>query len=360
MSTVYRSRFRRLISQHQITLPTRRFLQALVGIACVALLPQPAQADLRQAMQAVYKVGAVQADRKPVVGSAVLVAPGKLITNCHTTREASDIRILHPQGELPAKAGKSDERRDLCLLLVPELRGPIPERVRSADLKEGTAVTAMGFGTGFGRAIHEGAITALFAFEGGFVLRTSAQFPRGASGGGLFDDAGRLVGVLTFRGSGGDALNYALPVEWVEQLLAEHDAQTQSGARTLAFWEDDAPGQPAFLRAAWLMQAQRWPELRALADEWVLLEPDNAHAWFALGRAESELGLAMNAVIALRNAVRLRDDHADAWYWLARAYRAVNYVTGFIGAAQRLAQLDAPRAAALGTKAPPPSPPGGD
>lgn len=322
-----------------------------VVVACS--VAQPACADLRQAMQAVYKVGAVQPDRTPVVGSAVLVAPGKLITNCHTTREASDIRILHPQGELPAKVGKSDERRDLCLLLVPELRGPIPERVRSADLKEGTAVTSMGFGTGFARAIHEGSITALFAFEGGFVLRTSAQFPRGASGGGLFDDAGRLVGVLTFRGTGGDALNYALPIEWVEQLLAEQDAQGATGSPTLAFWEDDAPGQPAFLRAAWLMQAQRWSDLRALAGEWVLLEPDNAHAWFALGRAESERGLALNAVIALRNAVRLRDDHADAWYWLARAYRAVNYVSGFIGAAQRLAQLDAPRAAALSADAPP-------
>lgn len=330
----------------------RRLLPTLFAMTCACVVAQPARADLRQAMQAVYKVGAIQADRKPVVGSAVLVAPGQLITNCHTTREASDIRILHPQGELAAKVGKSDERRDLCLLLVPELRGPIPERVRSADLKEGAAVTAMGFGMGFNRAIREGTITALFAFEGGFVLRTSAEFPRGASGGGLFDDAGRLVGVLTFRGSGGDALNYALPIEWVEQLLAEHDAQVRPAAPTPAFWEDDAPGQPPFLRAAWLMQAQRWSELRTLADEWVLLEPDNAHAWFALGRAECELGLAMNAVIALRNAVRVRDDHAEAWYWLARAYRALSYVAGFISAAQRLSQLDAPRAAALRAAAP--------
>ena len=279
MSTVGRERMNRCVSTRGIVGFASRVSQVLAVMTLACIATRPAQADLRQSMQAVYKVGAMQAGGKPVVGSAVLVAPGKLITNCHTTRDASDIRILHPQGELHAKAGKGDERRDLCLLLVPELRGPIPERVRSVDLKEGAPVTAMGFGMGFNRTVHEGAITGLFAFEGGFVLRISAEFPRGASGGGLFDGDGRLVGVLTFRGTGGDALNYALPIEWVEQLLAEQDAQAKPGAPTLAFWEDDAPRQPPFLRAQWLMQARQWSALRGLAGEWVLLEPDNAQAW---------------------------------------------------------------------------------
>mgnify|MGYP000981840358 CR=1 FL=1 len=46
-----------------------------------------------------------------------------------------------------------------------------------------------------------------------------------------------------------------------------------------------------------------------------------------------------------------RGDAADASL-TERAYRALSYVAGFISAAQRLSQLDAPRAAALRAAAP--------
>ena len=44
-------------------------------------------------------------------------------------------------------------------------------------------------------------------------LQTTAAISKGSSGGGLFDSAGRLIGVTTFFLSEGQSLNFAVPAE---------------------------------------------------------------------------------------------------------------------------------------------------
>jgi len=322
----------------------KRSAWGLVAIAAGLTLAGEGMAQTRDTIRSVYKIGVTDSDGVPVVGSAVLVAPGKLVTSCHTTRGAGRIQVLHPQGELLARAGKADERRDLCVLNVPELRGPIPQRVPSSNLAIGEAVTAVGFGTGFRLSVQSGEITALFAFDNSQVVRTSAAFPRGASGGGLFDQEGRLVGILTFKGSGDEALNYAVPVEWIDSLLAD-DVQGLHDRLPLAFWEDDALDQPMFLRASSLLREARWKELETLASDWVLLESENSEAWFALGRAKFALNLNRDAAIALRTAVSLNGRNVRGWYWLARAYHDIDFAAGFLTAHSALNELDAALAA---------------
>ena len=151
--------------------------------------------------------------------------------------------------------------------------------------------------------------------------RTTAQFPRGASGGGLFDEQGRLVGVLTFRATIDEELNYAVPTEWVERLLEADAGPSRPTASSAAFWEDDAPAQPMFLRAAWLEKAKAWSELHGVAVDWTLTEPDNPEAWLALGRAKIELEMPAEAVLALRNAVA---PGRSAWACLVLAGRGVS------------------------------------
>jgi hypothetical protein len=281
------------------------------------------------------------------MGSAVVIAPGKLVTSCHTTREALRISILHRQGELTARPGAGDMRHDLCLLSVPELRGPVAERLGSSGLQIGQAVVAVGFAEGFVRSIEEGHITALYRMDGGNVLRTSAVFPHGASGGGLFTETGLLIGILTFRGTAGEELNYAVPTEWVERLLEQDAAAATSPAEHASFWEDDAPGQPLFLQAAWLESAQAWTQLEALALDWTLEAPDDAESWLTLGRAKVALGAPKEAVLALRNAVARNERHVRAWYWLAVAYHHVGFPGEFVYASRRLEDLDRQQAAEL-------------
>ncbi len=319
----------------------------LFAIAFLSLVADALAADVRTARRAVYKIGAKLHGGGAALGSAVLLAPGRLVTNCHTTRDADRILILHREGEIPARMAQMNLRQDLCLLLAPELQGPVPERRPSSQLQIGEQVIAVGYAEGYQPYISEGRITALYQLDGAYVIRTTAGFPRGASGGGLFDEQGRLVGVLTFRATLGEELNYAVPTEWVEPLLEADAIPHEPKTAPTAFWQDNAPAQPIFLEAAWLEKAEAWAELHGVALDWTLNEPDDPEAWLALGRAKLELGASAEAVLALRNVVSRTAQHARAWYWLAVAYHRIGFVDQFVHASVRVERLDAHLASRL-------------
>jgi hypothetical protein len=295
---------------------------------------------MRDAVRTVYKIGASRADGAPAVGSAVVIAPGKLVTSCHTVRDALRIYVVHPEGDLQARLGTASVRQDLCALSVPELRGPVATRAPSIAVQVGQEVVAVGFAEGFARSVEKGRITALYPMDGGQVLRTSAVFPRGASGGGLFTVTGELVGILTFRATASEQLNYAVPTEWVDRLLEQDALAATEPDRQASFWEDAAPDQPHFLQAAWLESTQAWDKLEAVALDWTLAASDNAGAWLALGRAKLGLGKAKEAALALRNAVSRDERHVTAWYWLAVAYHSIGYPGEFVYASHRVQKLD--------------------
>ncbi len=284
----------------------------------------------------VYQIGVTRSNGSRTVGSAVQLAPGKLVANCHTVRDAGQIVVLHPRRQFLAKLERADFLHDLCLLRAPIFSRSRPTRVASADLTLGHPVIAYGFGSGFGMSAARGTITGLHQYHEGRVLRISARFPSGASGGGLFDEDGRLLGILTFRARDAD-LNYALPMEWVNRLLDEPAAEN---INTAAFWEDGTVEQPVFLRAAQMESEQRWEDLLALAKEWAATQAHDAEAWIALGRARMGQRQGDDAVAALERAVRLDPRSGRAWYWLALAYHAVGSVQSLTEAAKTLAEID--------------------
>ena len=69
-------------------------------------------------------------------------------------------------------------------------------------------------------------MTALYPYRNGRVIQTTAAFRQGASGGGLFDRHGNLVGITTFfKRNGAESSFFAIPVEWVDSLTATADSQ---------------------------------------------------------------------------------------------------------------------------------------
>jgi hypothetical protein len=118
---------------------------------------------------------------------------------------------------------------------------------------------AAGFPNGGDLAVRDGAVEGLYPYEGGQVIRASATFDAGASGGGLFDEEGVLVGLLAFKARSGANLHFALPADWalpgttVSSQLGPIAASTQRRA----FWEAPRASQPSFLGHALLEAASR-------------------------------------------------------------------------------------------------------
>ncbi len=183
------------------------------------------------------------------LGSAVVVAPGEVLTNCHVTREAWRVNVLYIGLRWTAVAQAADIGHDLCLLKVPSLPAAPVEVGSSAGLQVNQRVDAIGYSGGMRLQATAGQVLALHPFDGGQVVQSSNWFVGGASGGGLFDAQQRLVGVLTFRLPGGAAHYFAAPAEWLEALRRQPMAAIAPlpGDR-LAFWQQPPDRQPDFLR----------------------------------------------------------------------------------------------------------------
>jgi serine protease Do len=133
------------------------------------------------------------------IGSAVVVGPDRVVTSCHVTRQARAIDVLRSGLRHPVQSQHADVEHDLCVLHVPGL-GAAPAMLgSSAALERRDPVLAIGFTGGLGLQFSEGEVVALHRHAAAAVIQSSNWFSSGASGGGLFDSGGRLVGILTFR-----------------------------------------------------------------------------------------------------------------------------------------------------------------
>jgi hypothetical protein len=118
----------------------------------------------------------------------------------------------------PATLRYSDWDRDICSLSVKGLIGQAVVIGSSKTLKVGAKVYAIGAPHGFVLTLSDGIVSSLREIEGSNYIQTTAAISSGSSGGGLFDESGALVGLMTFNFTKGQNLNFAAPVEWVEEL----------------------------------------------------------------------------------------------------------------------------------------------
>jgi serine protease Do len=243
----------------------------------------------------VVKVEVVGAAGRLGLGSGVVVADTKVITNCHVTRNATSIRVGRGVAQHDVKRTLNDMARDLCLLHVPSLRLPAAPLAADDALQPGQPLLAVGYTAGTGPGFSGGDVVALHAHDGASVIQSSNSFNSGASGGGLFSAQGRLVGVLTFRLRGALAQSahyYSAPVAWVNQLLQAPLERYEDVAAVAgkAYWELPRAEQARFLQATAAHAAQDWPALLSLCEAWTREEPLNPQAWGLLGTAYLRLG----------------------------------------------------------------------
>lgn len=261
------------------------------------------------------------------LGSGVLVAPKRLLTNCHVTRDAVGIYTYQHGIRLRAVAQVSDARRDLCLLTVPGVdANEFVDLGTSSKLVEGQQVSAIGYTGGIGIQNSPGEVVVLHPFDGSRVIQSTNWFSSGASGGGLFDDDIRLVGVMTFRLRGGEAHYFSAPVEWVKALLARQDEATEIGplpASDLAYWQLPLAQQPSFLQAAVLERDRNWSALEALSVRWLASHDNDPEPWYLRGLALSQQNRLFDAKESLERSVSIAPTLGIAWHRLGLVYASL-------------------------------------
>lgn len=156
-------------------------------------------------------------------GSGVLIeASGVVVTNLHVIRGAEKATVRLANGDAYDDVGvvDVDARKDLALLKIKGFKLPAAALGDSDEVEIGQRVYAIGAPKGLELTISEGIVSGRRdSGEGHQLLQTSAALSSGSSGGGLFDQAGRLIGITTSKIVEGENLNFAVPVNYVRGIL---------------------------------------------------------------------------------------------------------------------------------------------
>lgn len=159
------------------------------------------------------------------IGSGVLLDSGKVITNLHVISNATygyvvsdDNMQKHPiEGQLAI-----DEINDLAILSVPTLSST-SIKLNSSSPRVGEQIFVTGNPQGFAGTFSEGLISSLRVFEGRELIQITAPTSPGSSGGAVVNGRAELIGITIGGFTGGQNLNFAIPIKYAEKLLdGEH------------------------------------------------------------------------------------------------------------------------------------------
>lgn len=158
------------------------------------------------------------------IGMAMEIDQNQMVTTCHAIPAGAKL-VVKVAGQMqPAELSITDEQLDLCRLLVPGFGTP-PLRLAPADSRPGDKIIAVGMNAKGELAATEGTVTQVRTTPIGKVLEVSMPIAASASGGGIFNLQGQLVGIATTPHTFGPNLNVALPVSWIAQMRSRTTAE---------------------------------------------------------------------------------------------------------------------------------------
>ncbi|MGQ0443006.1 MAG: trypsin-like peptidase domain-containing protein [Methylophilaceae bacterium] len=256
---------------------------------------EPSDAFLYQLKESLVKVSTTTKSGGHGFGTGVAITKDHVVTNCHVLSNASGISVSKWGVEYPPVSLQADWKHDLCILKFEWAELKPVQLGDSASVRYEQPVISISMPSDSPAPYIElSTIKALYPFDDSEVIRSKAAFSIGASGSPLFDYAGKLVGISTFKSPGRRAYFYNMPIKWVKALLETQPIELDA-PHDLPFWDAPNTARPFFMQIVLPFQNQRWQDVQIVATQWSLMEPNNAEVWYYLGEARRKLGDHANA-----------------------------------------------------------------
>lgn len=207
------------------------------------------------AVRTVGPQGAVLAN-----ASAVVIGQNQVVTTCNVLAGARAIAVVRENVSYEATLAAPDVDRNLCLLKVPNLPGAgvtLPAANTAPTLGQKMVLASV---AGTAVAVRESAVSGLQAGADNKLatIELAVAQDAGASGGALFDDGGRLIGILVTSAGNTPARQRAVPAAWVRDIATR-------GAAALATYQPAANGTIALALAGATPQTSASPQTDAQA-----------------------------------------------------------------------------------------------
>ncbi len=168
--------------------------------------------------------------RKEGSGSGFVFTPdGYILTNAHVVGRARDLEVTLSDGSTHAvRVVGKDPDTDLAVVRMDATPPAHAAFGRSAELRVGQLVVAIGNPLGFSFTVSAGVVSALGrsmrAQTGRLIdnmIQSDVALNPGNSGGPLVDSRGRVVGVNTAIIQGAQGLSFSVPIDTAHWVIGE-------------------------------------------------------------------------------------------------------------------------------------------
>ena len=277
------------------------------------------QAALLKAFGSIVMVRGYTESGSLAYGSGVIVGKGEVITNCHVLRRTEAPWISQGESSYSITDIRIDTWHDLCLLNAHNLNSNPISIGSSNNLVKGQSLAAIGYSGGSPVPLTTGGyVVSTYEYDKGKIILSSAKFRLGASGSGLFDMKGNLVGINTFKTTGYGSY-YAVPIDWLSD-LRKKNKQKKFLVKGKALWEEDEDKKPYFLKIAIPKVKENWDDLFIVTKDWIKTEERNSEAWYEYGFANEKLLKLEAALAAYNKSIDLDKNNSDSMYRSALLY----------------------------------------
>ena len=160
--------------------------------------------------------------KQPIsLGSGFVLEKGKVVTNLHVIEGAKYGYVLE-NGSSKKHSIKGyfqiDKINDLAILSVPTLTAQ-PLAISNIEKPEiGEKIYAIGSPKGLSGTISEGIVSGIRSLENKSLIQITAPISPGSSGGPVINNKGEVIGVAVGTLTSGQNLNFAIPVNLLNDL----------------------------------------------------------------------------------------------------------------------------------------------
>ena len=291
----------------------KMFFLAFAVLFTNTLYAYPPQAELFGLNKSMVQLWVSYPNGVTGTGSGVLIKDNHVATDCHVFADAEGVNVVKYHDTFSPIAVYADWEHDLCILKFDNLNLP-PVNIRtSEDISYEEKVFSLTFPNDNPVPLPSyGKVKALYPFDGGNIIRTSASFTVGSSGGALFDLDFNLIGITTFKSPGKRyGYFYCLPSEWIVKLLETKESNSLKSTAP-PFWSLPDDQKPYFMQVVIPMNEENWSKLEGIAKAWIEDDPNNADAYYYYGLAKHKQKYENEAVTFFKKAFSLNGKHIDS------------------------------------------------
>jgi hypothetical protein len=147
------------------------------------------------------------------IGLAVSTERGNMVTTCHGITAGGSLVVKVGKDQFPADLTITDEALDLCRLSLPGYATP-PVKVSSQEPKAGDKVYTLALDAQGELTAAEGQVKAMR----GKLIEITTAVPTTATGAGVFDQYGGLLGIATAPHDQGANVHVAIPASSIAEM----------------------------------------------------------------------------------------------------------------------------------------------